>query len=319
MSRLLRPWTKREPMGMDRLVSNPKALDLFCGAGGVSEGLRRACFDVVGVDLAPQPRHRGGVFVQGDALTYPLEGFDFLWASPPCQSHSSLRHINPSKVYPCHIEAIRNRFMASGIPWVIENVPGAPLGKSGNLLMLCGSMFGLETPDDRAELRRHRHFELSFPVPFQPECRHGQKPTLSVAGHAYDDVISRQRNRVITVLGDRPNSSNTPRVICVGDGKAMLGGIMTPESVRKRTLTIDRGGINSANTPPKGMTRPQARESFSVADARAAMGIEWMPMKSLSQAIPPAYAEFIGRAALGELPTGAQASLWYEGAVVRRG
>ncbi len=69
----------------------PRCLDLFCGAGGVSEGLRRAGFDVVGIDWRPQPHYRGGLFVQGDATRPPvrLEDFDFVWASPPCETHSA--------------------------------------------------------------------------------------------------------------------------------------------------------------------------------------------------------------------------------------
>lgn len=124
----------------------------------MSEGLRRAGFDVVGVDLMPQPHHRGGEFVQADALTFPLKGFDFIHASPPCQAHTALRHLHPTREYPCFIDAIRERLQQSGVPWSIENVPGAPLARppGGSLVMLCGTMFGLETPDGRAEIRRHR-------------------------------------------------------------------------------------------------------------------------------------------------------------------
>lgn len=127
-----------------------RALDLFCRAGGVSVGLERAGFEVVGVDLLDMSkRHRGGTFVQGDALTYPLDGFDFVWASPPCQAHTVLRALHPGKEYPDLIPAVRERLGGCGVPWVIENVPGAPL--EGGLLVLCGTMFGLVTPDGSAE------------------------------------------------------------------------------------------------------------------------------------------------------------------------
>lgn len=124
-----------------------KALDLFCGAGGVSEGLRRAGFEVTGVDINPQPHYRGGVFVQADAMTFPLEGYDLIWASPPCQAFTAYRR-RPEHVRPREnlIPGVRERLQAQGAHWAIENVPGAPLRRD---LLLCGSMFGLD-------VRRHR-------------------------------------------------------------------------------------------------------------------------------------------------------------------
>lgn len=90
----------------------PKALDLFCGAGGASMGLRQAGFDLTGVDLRPQPRYPFS-FVQGDALGADLRDFDFVWASPPCQAYSSCR-VMTGRAYPDLVEAVRNKLKAWG-------------------------------------------------------------------------------------------------------------------------------------------------------------------------------------------------------------
>ncbi len=154
----------------------PRALDLFCCAGGATKGLQRAGFHVTGVDIEAQPRYCGDVFHRADALTFPLDGFDFIWASPPCQSYSDMRSMPSAKSHPALIGPVRARLIAAGVPWVIENVEGAPLtigqpalfwSESG--IVLCGSMFGLS--NDHFELRRHRLFESSQPLK-QPSCRH---------------------------------------------------------------------------------------------------------------------------------------------------
>lgn len=227
---------------------------MFCGAGGCSVGYERAGFDVTGVDIAPQRHHRGGRFVQADALEFIREHgheFDAIHASPPCQAHSVLRQLRKDKSYPDLIPATRAALVATGKPYVIENVPGAPLGGGSTwLLMLCGTMFGLQTPDGRAEIRRHRLFETNWCFGLRPECRHGDY-TLTVVGHDMHSMKARNaRRRAMSVTGT------------------------TPQTNVVRTI----------------------RETFSVADARAAMGIDWpMPMKHLSQAIPPAYTFWIGR------------------------
>src|SRR5512135_844069 len=107
-------------------------------------GLHRALPDaeIVGVDIKPQPRYPF-TFVQADAMTFPLEGYDFIWASPPCQAHTALRKMWNSKPHADLIPQTRERLVAAGIPYVIENVPGAPLS---NPIRLCGTAFGLMTP-----------------------------------------------------------------------------------------------------------------------------------------------------------------------------
>ena len=134
-----------------------RILDLFSGAGGAAVGYARAFPDaeIVGVDINPQPRYPF-TFVQADATTYPLDGFDFVHASPPCQRYSDLAKRNGNAdAWPDLVAPIRARLMASGLPYVIENVEGAPLVDP---VMLCGTMFpGLR-------VLRHRLFECSFPV-----------------------------------------------------------------------------------------------------------------------------------------------------------
>ena len=130
-----------------------RALDLFCGGGGVSYGLALAGYEVTGVDLVHQKRYPFE-FRQADALTYPLDGYDLICASPPCQAYTSARHIR-GREHPRLIEAVRDRLAASGTLYIIENVVGAPLIDP---VMLCGSMFGLK-------VWRHRLFEARQPGP----------------------------------------------------------------------------------------------------------------------------------------------------------
>jgi DNA (cytosine-5)-methyltransferase 1 len=143
------------------MVTRPRVLDLFCKAGGAAMGYHLAGFDVLGVDIEPQP-HYPFEFVQADALRYPLDGFDLIHASPVCKDYSRTAKINKAG-HPRQIEATRDRLAASGIPYVIENVEGAPLLDP---VVLCGAMFpGLRT-------YRHRLFEASFTLPQPAEPEH---------------------------------------------------------------------------------------------------------------------------------------------------
>lgn len=206
-----------------------------------------AGFHVTGVDIKPQPRYCGDEFVQMDALDSDCGEFDFVWASPPCQAFTKLRFMPDAKEHPNLIPNTRALLIESGRQYCIENVEDAPLGESGFLIMLCGTMFGLRTADRTAELRRHRLFETSFSIALRPACQHGGIPIGIYGGHARD------RCRAITVTG---------------------------------------------NTPQTNTIRNLVRRTFTMGQAREAMGIDWMVMASLSQAIPPAYSEFIGRQAI---------------------
>jgi DNA (cytosine-5)-methyltransferase 1 len=146
---------------LKRLVGRRfRAADLFCGAGGAGMGLYRAGFDVEGWDIKaglnyPFKRHIG------NALDADLTGFDFVWASPPCQAHTALKYVTGKK-YECYIERTREKLKAWGGLYIIENVVGAPLE---NPLVLCGSMFGLG-------VLRHRIFESNIPLRAPGPCQH---------------------------------------------------------------------------------------------------------------------------------------------------
>lgn len=164
-----------------RQKGRPRLLDLFSGAGGCTKGYQEAGFYVVGVDLRPMPNYCGDEFVQADALEFlrlviedglclgvPL---DAIHASPPCQHHAPVtRWRGSADDHPELIAPTRELLEETGLPWVIENVPGAPLATSSDLfgnngVRLCGTMFGLS-------VRRHRLFETSFPISAPAACNH---------------------------------------------------------------------------------------------------------------------------------------------------
>ena len=214
-----------------------RALDLFSGAGGAAMGLHRAGFDVTGIDIRPQPRYPFR-FIQADALKPPvdLRKFDFIWASPPCQAHTTLKVMWNAREHEDLIPATRAMLEASGVPWVMENVPGSTLGDG---FWLCGSMFGLGVTvyDGWRQLRRHRWFESPFIRPLLPPCAHSGGTIGLYGDHARD----RRRKPGVRDRGtDFPDSD-----------KLELG--------------------------------------------RNAMEMPWADWHGISQAIPPAYSEFIAR------------------------
>jgi hypothetical protein len=162
-------------------VSKPILIDLYCCAGGATKGYQRAGFYVIGVDRDPQPNYCGDAFVQMDALDFlaalaqfgqvHVPGYGILrladiaafHGSPPCQAHTALTKGNRERGWEDeHVDLIpetRDFFEWFGLPYVIENVQGAPLRRD---LTLCGEMFGLA-------VIRHRYFELGGWSMEQPE------------------------------------------------------------------------------------------------------------------------------------------------------
>jgi DNA (cytosine-5)-methyltransferase 1 len=170
----------RGPRQRRWLMARPRLLDLFCGAGGAAMGYHRAGFDVTGVDIRPQPRYPFQ-FVQADAMTVLHTWDDFCWgwgdfdaihASPPCQHYIRSGMFDRSK-HPDLIHAVCVQLEATGKPWVVENVPGAPMRAD---YRLCGCMFGLE-------VQRQRWFETSWRgFDLRPPCHH-LRPAVGVYGH----------------------------------------------------------------------------------------------------------------------------------------
>lgn len=178
-------------------------LDLFCGAGGCSVGYYRSGFTkIVGVDINPQPRYPFE-FMQADALatlqhlinggrirpdpmrdepTYGLGDFDAIHASPPCQAYTIAKSINGRR-HPDLVPETRRLLEESGKPWVIENVPGAPMPDAK---VCCGLALGLK-------VKRHRLFESSIELWFPP-CPSGHK------------------GEWFTVFGNGGGTANRPRL-----------------------------------------------------------------------------------------------------------
>ena len=198
-----------------------RLLDLGCKAGGASRGYADAGFEVVGVDIEPQPNYPFA-FIRADMLEVDLSGFDVVHASPPCQRWTAYgrRSGVRNEAWPDLIGPIRERLEAWGGPYVIENVPGAPLRET---LTLCGSMFGLD-------VRRHRLFESNVALEVPACAHHRQTPRFAPA----------------------TNRTNLRSTVEVGVWRI-------PLEVQHR-----------------------------------AMGIGWMTLSELSQAVPPAYTHHLG-------------------------
>lgn len=221
-----------------------KLLDLFSCAGGAGMGYHRAGYEIFAVDVDPQPNnpfpfHRGDALdfmrrlLRGDGAVFNARGadtrvmylrdFDAIHASPPCQSFTAYRRKGHGvgDGYLNLIPETRKLLVATGLPYVIENVAGAPLE---NAIQLCGSSFGLD-------VRRHRYFESNVPL----------------VGRACDHSWQTPRFAPAT------NRTNLRRTVEVGVWRI-------PLEVQQR-----------------------------------AMGIDWTTLRELSEAIPPAYTEHVGR------------------------
>lgn len=220
-------------------MTRPRLLDLFSGAGGAAMGYHRAGFDIVGVDNVRQPNYPFE-FHQADAMTYPLDGFDAIHASPPCHDHSTVtgrnRKANGWKGTGWMLTGTIERLLELQVPWVVENVEGARMPSHVYSLRLCGSSFALD-------VRRHRKFASNL-LMLSPFCAH----------HT-------QVPRFRSLDSRRPDGS----------------------------LATVVGVHGHLNYPGEKELREQA------------MGIDWMTTAELSQAIPPAYTQWIGEQLMSHL------------------
>jgi DNA (cytosine-5)-methyltransferase 1 len=202
-------------------MSQPLLFDVYCGAGGAGRGYHRAGFRVIGIDIAPQPRYPYP-FVQGDALEFLRKHgkhADVLHASPPCQAFTLAQRIQ-GRQHPDLIAATRDLLESADVPYVIENVVGAPLRDP---ITLCGAMFpGLR-------VYRHREFESN----------------VELTTPAHPEHVAPLRK-----MGRPPQPGEFMHVV---------------------------GNFSGA------------------AQAREAMGIDWMTRDELREAIPPAYTDHVGR------------------------
>lgn len=140
--------------------------DLFCSAGVIADGYADAGFDIIGVDIEPQPNYPYK-FIQTDAMDFLATNwkrFDAFHASPICQRHTRLKRTKTwdNEKYLDFIAPIRNMLNATGKPWIMENVKDSPLQ---NPIELCGWQFGLKT-------YRHRLFESNIELKTIPHIKH---------------------------------------------------------------------------------------------------------------------------------------------------
>jgi len=218
-------------------MTKPLLYDGCSGAGGAAKGYQRAGFRVIGIDINPQSHYCGDGFIQMDILAFlrrylagEFERASAIHTSVPCQKYSKTQRIHGNE-YPDLIAPTRELLIKTGLPYVMENVPEAPLN---NPTILNGLMFGLKVV-------RNRAFETNWFLMAPPE----------------------------------------------------------PENVKVYTNS-SRGYSSHAN----GATHiTVAGNNYNPDDGRAAMGIDWMTRDELSEAIPPAYTEFIGRQLMAVIDT----------------
>ena len=194
------------------------ALDLFCGGGGVWQGLTDAGFDeIVGVDNTPiHSKRYPGEFVHGCALEYlrdqPLDSFDFVWASPPCQRWSTGTNFHHrGDHHPDLLNPTRDLLKERAQCWVIENVPGSPLARD---IILLGPMVGLP------RINRRRYFEVSPWLRESLLMRWVQPPEVRAVG---PDVVTITKSMSSTTHYYARKRRGLPGRIPVKEAREVMG------------------------------------------------------------------------------------------------
>lgn len=199
-----------------------RLLDLYCGAGGASMGYHLAGFEVVGVDIKPQPNYPFE-FHQADALDFSLNGFDVIHASPPCQAHTKAKHLQ-GNTHTDLIPQTRDKLKDNNCPYVIENVQGSPLI---NPIELHGYAFGLMVV-------RPRLFESNevlcgvSPPPKVPHTKMGRPPRkgeyIHVVGH-FSGVKQARKAMGIIWMGQTELKEAIPPAYTEFIGKQLIRNI----------------------------------------------------------------------------------------------
>lgn len=184
-----------------RIVDKPRLLDLFCGAGGAAMGYHHAGFEVTGIDIKPQPNYPFE-FEQADALAFMRdrcwEGFDVIHASPPCQRYSTATPEANRNNHPDLVAPTREALRKTGLPYIIENVVGAPLESP---VMLCGGALGLIL-DEHQQMHRHRLFESNVFL-MSAGCSRVRREAITIAGHGTPGYKANGKGRRMNTVAER--------------------------------------------------------------------------------------------------------------------
>lgn len=261
-------------------LTDPVLLDLCCCEGGAAKGYQQAGFEVLGADIKDIRRYPGR-FIKGDALAVLdlyRDKVDAVHASPPCQRYSQGTTSADRRKYPDMVSAVRAALIETGLPWVIENVPRAPLIDP---LVLCGTQFRLRTTDDDGTmlwLKRHRHFESNVRLTSPGLCRHprGRQWAGSYGGARDDKVEAREvrgggyvpRPEVIARLLDIDWMSKNglyqavPPAYTYWIGHQLMGAVRTYDSPVP-------GGVGGACAKLRGESHPtEPRWDYATAQGR---------------------------------------------------
>ena len=288
-------------------------------------GYSRAGFDeIIGVDNVHQPRYPFQ-FVQADALEFVAEhghDYDAIHASPPCQGYSIMHNLPwlRGREYPLLILPTIEMLEALGKPYVVENVMGARHGsktlqkrgleahglKAG---WLCGTMFGLP-------FYRHRLFATNWLwlAPGHPRHKLNLHPRSEryvyggtvrglPGGAAGLDVRPRHDNPVNSewrryhdgALNIRPGYEKVPFSY-----PTIATERLRPDG-RRKDSKISLYSMSDSHSLAQWQGNGAQGNGVGIGHAKGwrlaaeAMGIDWMKRDELTQAIPPAYTEFIGR------------------------